>query len=166
MILVGVRFRTHVSICTPTLTLPPNRTHTRVQDSFYPTVTVLEAVLFHAHMRLGVDVPLAAKLGRAREVIGLAGLQGKEDERVGGRLPGGIMVRGLSGGEKRRLSLCCGIVEGPQVLFCDEPTSGGYDGVGVPFTVSRHGNGSLRTLMDLDCNTTPQCNRAGQPGGA
>ena len=75
-------------------------------------------------MRMGMDVPLAAKLQRAREVIALAGLQGKEDAHVGGRLPGGIMVRGLSGGEKRRLSLCCGIVEAPEVLFCDEPTSG------------------------------------------
>jgi ATP-binding cassette, subfamily G (WHITE), member 2 len=94
------------------------------QDSFHPTVTVLEAVLFHAHMRLGVDVPTATKLERARVVIGIAGLQGKEDARVGGRLPGGILVRGLSGGEKRRLSLCCGIVAAPAVLFCDEPTSG------------------------------------------
>ncbi len=86
---------------------------------------MLEAVLFQAHMRLGLDVTLATKLQRARHLISLAGLQGKEDEYVGGRLPGGIMIRGLSGGEKRRLSLCCGIVAAPEVLFCDEPTSGG-----------------------------------------
>lgn len=105
---------------------PPPLKITHAQDSFQPTVTVLEAVLFHAHMRLGVDVPLAAKLERAHEVIRLAGLTGQEDARVGGRLPGGIMVRGLSGGEKRRLSLCCGIVAAPEVLFCDEATSGGW----------------------------------------
>lgn len=85
---------------------------------------MLEAVLFQAHMRLSIDVPLATKMQRVHEVVGLVGLQGKGDDRVGGQLPGGIMIRGLSGGEKRRLSLCCGIVAAPEVLFCDEPTSG------------------------------------------
>jgi ATP-binding cassette subfamily G (WHITE) protein 2 len=112
------------SLGTPLSIDPPVSPRLTLQDSFHPTVTVLEAVLFHAHMCLKIDVPLAAKLQRAREVISLAGLQGKENDHVGGRLPGGIMVRGLSGGEKRRLSLCCGIVEAPDVLFCDEPTSG------------------------------------------
>lgn len=39
-------------------------------------------------------------------------------------LPGGLLVRGLSGGEKRRLSLCCATITHPDVLFADEPTSG------------------------------------------
>lgn len=119
---------------------------------------MLEAVLFQAHMRFGMDVPLAAKLERAREVISLAGLYGKENQHVGGRLPGGIMVRGLSGGEKRRLSLCCGIVEGPEVLFCDEPTSGGCGGDGVDGRAIQLG-GSHETLTHLDfqsLNTTVQ----------
>ena len=48
----------------------------------------------------------------------------QEHQRIGGMLPGGILVRGLSGGEKRRLSLCCGTITDPRVLFADEPTSG------------------------------------------
>lgn len=39
-------------------------------------------------------------------------------------LPGGLLVRGLSGGEKRRLSVACGIITNPKILFADEPTSG------------------------------------------
>ena len=50
-----------------------------------------------------------------------------QDERqIGGILPGGIRIRGLSGGEKRRLSLCCGIITNPHILFADEVTSGEF----------------------------------------
>jgi len=48
----------------------------------------------------------------------------QENQLVGGLLPGGIRVRGLSGGEKRRLSLCCASITKPDILFADEPTSG------------------------------------------
>lgn len=39
-------------------------------------------------------------------------------------MPGGVIVRGLSGGERRRLSVACGLVGNPSVMFLDEPTTG------------------------------------------
>jgi ATP-binding cassette subfamily G (WHITE) protein 2 len=98
------------------------------EESFHATSTVMEAMLFQAHMRMPRSVATAVKRERARRLLETAGLQEKEDVRIGGELPGGFPVRGLSGGEKRRLSLCCGVVGDPKVLFCDEVTSGTYVG--------------------------------------
>ena len=47
--------------------------------------------------------------------------------QVGGLLPGGLRVRGISGGENRRLSIACGIVGAPELIFLDKPTSGSAD---------------------------------------
>jgi len=74
--------------------------------------------------RLSRQMSLREKEARIAKLIDDMGLQGKEDQRVGGMLSGGLVINGLSGGEKRRLSLCCGIITRPKLLLVDEPTSG------------------------------------------
>jgi ABC-2 type transport system ATP-binding protein len=72
----------------------------------YPHITVREALThwagFYPHPR-EVD-----------EVIALAGLEGKQDERA----------RRLSGGQLRRLDFALALVGDPELIFLDEPTTG------------------------------------------
>lgn len=55
--------------------------------------------------------------------------------QVGGLLPGGLRVRGISGDEKRRLSIACGIVGAPELIFLDEPTSGSAESCHQTLTI-------------------------------
>ncbi|PHU19372.1 ABC transporter G family member 11 [Capsicum chinense] len=59
------------------------------------------------------------KKERAKATIREMGLQDAMNRRIGGR-----SVQGLSGGQKRRVSICIEILKRPKLLFLDEPTSG------------------------------------------
>lgn len=67
--------------------------------------------------------------------------------QVGGVLPGGLTLRGLSGGERRRVSIAVGILAAPSIVFLDGARQGwrgrlvyGWSGrvVGVPGAAVAH----------------------------
>lgn len=92
-------------------------------DVLPPTLTVHEALLFAACLRLPEHVSHASKLARVDEVMEQLGLSSLAHTRIGNQ-----GHRGLSGGEMRRVSIGLEIVGKPDILILDEPV-GSYDHV-------------------------------------
>ncbi|CAE8712497.1 unnamed protein product [Polarella glacialis] len=89
-------------------------------EVFYPYSTVRETVEMAARLRLGSAVPKEAKIRRAAEVVQQLGLSKAMDTKVGN----GNSVKGISGGEMKRVSIACELVSSPSLIMLDEPTSG------------------------------------------
>ncbi|KAK9834196.1 hypothetical protein WJX81_007595 [Elliptochloris bilobata] len=94
------------------------------EDTFVPTLSAWETLKVHARLRSQRGTPAAEVHARTLRALAVMGLWRVRNTQVGGVLPGGIRVRGLSGGEQRRLSIACALVAQPSILFLDEPTTG------------------------------------------
>lgn len=91
-----------------------------MQDElFHSTLTVREHLTFQARLRLGGQVSRQSCELRVDAVIEELGLSACRDTLIGG-----WMLRGISGGERKRLAFASEILTNPSVLFVDEPTSG------------------------------------------
>lgn len=91
------------------------------EDTMLPTLTVHETILTSALLRLPKDMTRSAKEQRVLEVEKELGIHHIRDSLIGSEEGNG---RGISGGEKRRVSIACELVTSPSILFLDEPTSG------------------------------------------
>ncbi|GMH05933.1 hypothetical protein Nepgr_007773 [Nepenthes gracilis] len=88
-------------------------------DELMKTLTVSEAVRYSAQLQLPSSMSISEKLERADLVIRQMGLQDSINTVIGG-----WGRKGISGGQKRRVSICIEILTRPPLLFLDEPTSG------------------------------------------
>lgn len=88
-------------------------------DALFPCLTVRENLQFAAALRLPTHLSKAQKRQRAESVLLKLGLRDCADNLVGDDL-----VKGISGGEKRRVTIAIQILTDPQILLLDEPTSG------------------------------------------
>ncbi|MED6198975.1 hypothetical protein PIB30_071703 [Stylosanthes scabra] len=88
-------------------------------DVLHPHLTVTETLVFTALLRLPNTVAKEEKVELAKTVMNQLGLIKCKDSIVGG--PG---LRGVSGGERKRVSVGQELLINPSLLFLDEPTSG------------------------------------------
>lgn len=84
-----------------------------------PAMTVRESLRYAAFLRLPRAMSVRDKNQRSEEVLLRLGLKGCADTLIGNE-----SFRGISAGEKRRVSLAIQILTDPPVLLVDEPTSG------------------------------------------
>lgn len=88
-------------------------------DVLYPHLTVLETLTYAALLKLPSSLSRREKAEQAEAVAEELGLT-----RCRNSIVGGPMLRGVSGGERKRVSIGQEMLVNPSLLMADEPTSG------------------------------------------
>uniref|UniRef100_A0A8C1XWT9 ATP-binding cassette, sub-family G (WHITE), member 2a n=1 Tax=Cyprinus carpio TaxID=7962 RepID=A0A8C1XWT9_CYPCA len=88
-------------------------------DVVMGTLTVRENLRFSAALRLPKSIRQREKDEKVEKLIQELGLSKVADSRVGTQL-----IRGVSGGERKRTNIGMELIIDPPVLFLDEPTTG------------------------------------------
>lgn len=116
-------------------------------DLFVGTLTVKEHLLFQAMVRMDRKIPMEQRFDRVHQVINELALTKCKNTVIG--QPG--RIKGLSGGEMKRLSFASEVLTDPPLMFCDEPTSGldsfmAHQVVSVLKTLAARGKTIVATL--------------------
>uniref|UniRef100_A0A7R9YCU9 ABC transporter domain-containing protein n=1 Tax=Pinguiococcus pyrenoidosus TaxID=172671 RepID=A0A7R9YCU9_9STRA len=88
-------------------------------DIVYPGLTVRQSVTFLARLRLPQGTTDEQVETRVNETLSILKLNKCADSLIGSAL-----VRGISGGERKRLCIAQELLVDPKVILLDEPTSG------------------------------------------
>ncbi|KAG6757690.1 hypothetical protein POTOM_038012 [Populus tomentosa] len=93
--------------------------YVRQEDLFFSQLTVRETLSLAAELQLPEIASVEERDEYVNNLLFKLGLASCADTIVGD-----AKVRGISGGEKKRLSLACELIASPSVIFSDEPTTG------------------------------------------
>ncbi|XP_022727932.1 ABC transporter G family member 25-like [Durio zibethinus] len=88
-------------------------------DVLYPHLTVRETLMFCSLLRLPKTLTKKEKISVAEMVLSELGLSKCEHTIIGNSF-----IRGISGGERKRVSIAHEMLINPSLLILDEPTSG------------------------------------------
>ncbi|KAA8583595.1 hypothetical protein FQN60_014803 [Etheostoma spectabile] len=120
--------------------------HVRQDDRLLPHLTVRETLVFVAKLRLPTHFTKAQRDQRVDDVIAELRLRQCAHTRVGNDY-----VRGVSGGERRRVSIAVQLLWNPGILILDEPTSGldSFTAHNLVITLSRLARGNRLVLLSV-----------------
>lgn len=84
------------------------------EDIVYTDLTLSDMLSYAADLRMPDDTSKAEKEKRINEVLEIVELSNKKD----------VMIKSLSGGQRKRASIAVELIADPKLFFLDEPTSG------------------------------------------
>lgn len=115
-------------------------------DMLFHTLTVRETIQLAADLRLPKIMTPEQRKERVDLVIGELGLRKCEDTRIGSE-----KMRGISGGERKRVSIAIEILRGPSVLFLDECTTGldSFQALRVATTIKELAQGGRTVVTSI-----------------
>ncbi|KAG8046171.1 hypothetical protein GUJ93_ZPchr0008g13632 [Zizania palustris] len=93
--------------------------YVRQEDLFFSQLTVRETLSLAAELQLPDTLAPERKESYVNDLLFRLGLVNCANSIVGD-----AKIRGISGGEKKRLSLACELIASPSIIFADEPTTG------------------------------------------
>lgn len=86
---------------------------------FFPHMTVAETLDFRIELMLGDTIDLSTRRRLVNNILERYALNDVADTIIGNS-----KIRGISGGERKRLTIACEMIGSAQLIFLDEPTSG------------------------------------------
>lgn len=89
------------------------------EDALVGSLTVRETLYFAAQLSLPSSISKTERLARITSLLSSFGLQDQSNTLIGTPIR-----KGVSGGQKRRVSVAASLITSPSILFLDEPTSG------------------------------------------
>lgn len=90
-------------------------------DVLLSSATVKEAVTTSALLKLPMSMTKKEKIAQVQKVLKELDLVSCQDTLIGDEL---LKIKGISGGQKRRVSIGIELVKDPVAIFLDEPSSG------------------------------------------
>lgn len=100
--------------------LKRNSAYVEQDDVFLRNISVREALIYGAMLRLPSSVSIKDKLKMVELVMEEVDITKCANTKIGSN----GFSKGISGGERKRLSIAMELLSNPSVLFLDEPTSG------------------------------------------